>query len=371
MKIMLVFGTRPEAIKMCPLVAELKKRPSFDVNVCVTGQHREMLSAVLDAFGIVPDEDLAIMRDNQTLFDITSGILSKLRGVFEKYMPDLVLVHGDTTTSFCAGLAAFYMKIPVGHVEAGLRTYDIYAPFPEEFNRRAVGIIAKYNFSPTKKAADNLLREGAVPSSVFITGNTAIDALKTTVKKEYSHPILEAAAGKRLVLVTAHRRESLGDPLREMLRAIRRTLDKHPDVMAVYPVHLNPAVRTIAHEELDDCKGMILTDPLDVLDFHNIMARSYLVLTDSGGIQEEAPALGIPVLVMREVTERPEGVEAGTLRLTGTGEESIYQNFTMLLDNKEEYLKMSKAVNPFGDGTACVQIADIIEKNDLTSAEHK
>ncbi len=360
--VMLVFGTRPEAIKMCPLVNELKSRNEFNVVVCVTGQHREMLKQVLDTFKVEPDYDLAIMKSGQTLFDITNGILSKINDVLSKVHPDVVLVHGDTTTTFATALACFYAQVPVGHVEAGLRTYNIYSPYPEEFNRQAVGIVARYNFSPTEKAKANLLNEGKNEDTIFVTGNTAIDALKTTVKEKYTHPELEWAKGSRLITITAHRRENLGEPMHHMFRAIRRIMDEHADVKAIYPIHMNPVVRKAAEEELGGCDRIHIIEPLDVLDFHNFMAQSYLILTDSGGIQEEAPSLGKPVLVMRDTTERPEGVEAGTLKLTGTDEETIYNMFKELLESKEAYEKMSKACNPYGDGTACKQIADILAK---------
>ena len=361
-KVMLVFGTRPEAIKMCPLVLELKGRPKeFETVVCVTGQHREMLDQVLRAFRVTPDYDLAIMKDRQTLFDITVSILEKLKAVLEEVRPDVVLVHGDTSTTFVTALCCFYLQIPVGHVEAGLRTYDIYSPYPEEFNREAVGIIARYNFAPTSRARENLLREGKDPNTVFVTGNTAIDALKTTVRRDYAHPELDWAADSRLVVITAHRRENLGEPMHHMFRAIRRILEEHPDVKAIYPIHMNPAVRQAAAEELSGCERIHIIEPLEVLDFHNFLARSDLILTDSGGIQEEAPSLGKPVLVMRDTTERPEGVAAGTLRLVGTGEESIYRNFKELLEDAAAYDAMARAANPYGDGFACRRIADILE----------
>ena len=362
--VMLVFGTRPEAIKMCPLVKELKSRKNLKTVVCVTGQHREMLSQVLDAFEVAPDYDLSIMRTNQTLFDITSNILDRIKCVLEIEHPDVVLVHGDTSTTFVTALACFYMQIPVGHVEAGLRTYDIYSPYPEEFNRQAVGIIAKYNFSPTEMSRDNLLREGKKAETIYVTGNTAIDALKTTVRDDYTHPELDWASDSRLIIITAHRRENLGEPMHQMFRAIRRILDEHPDVKAIYPIHMNPLVREAAAQELGDCERIHIIEPLDVIDFHNFIARSYMILTDSGGIQEEAPSLGKPVLVMRDTTERPEGIAAGTLRLVGTDEEVIYDSFKELLENAEAYNKMSHASNPYGDGTACRQIADILE-NDI------
>ena len=360
-KVMLVFGTRPEATKMCPLVLELKGRPDqFQTVVCVTGQHREMLDQVLRAFGVTPDVDLAIMKERQTLFDITAAILEKLRAVLEAEKPDVVLVHGDTTTTFAAALCCFYLHIPVGHVEAGLRTYNLDSPYPEEFNREAVGIIARYNFAPTKRSRENLLREGKTAQTVFVTGNTAIDALKTTVRKDYTHPQLDWAADSRLVVITAHRRENLGEPMHQMFRAIRRIMEEHPDVKAIYPIHMNPAVRQAAAEELSGCENIRIIEPLDVLDFHNFLARSYLILTDSGGIQEEAPSLGKPVLVMRDTTERPEGIAAGTLRLVGTGEEDIYRNFKELLEDRSAYDAMAHAANPYGDGFACRRIAEIL-----------
>lgn len=360
-KVMLVFGTRPEAIKMCPLVQELKTRSSLQTLVCVTGQHRQMLDQVLDVFHVHPDYDLSIMKDGQTLFDITSSILDKSKNVLEEAAPDLVLVHGDTSTTFVMALACFYLRIPVGHVEAGLRTYNLYSPYPEEFNRQAVSVISRLNFAPTEKAKENLIREGRDPASIFVTGNTAIDALKTTVRDSYSHPELDWASGSRLILITAHRRENLGEPMANMFRAIRRVIDEHQDVKAIYPIHMNPAVRHVASQIFDDDDRIHLIEPLDVLDFHNFMARSNLILTDSGGIQEEAPSLGKPVLVMRDTTERPEGIQAGTLRLVGTDEETVYRNFTELLDNPSAYRKMSTASNPYGDGFASQRIADIIE----------
>ena len=359
-KIMLVFGTRPEAIKMCPLVNELKTRKDLQTLVCVTGQHRQMLDQVLEAFSVVPDYDLSIMKERQTLFDVTANILLKIREVLESEKPDVVLVHGDTSTTFVTALACFYLQIPVGHVEAGLRTNNIYSPFPEEFNRQAVSIISKYNFAPTDLAKQNLLKEGR--TNIYVTGNTAIDALKTTVRENYTHPELEWAAGSRLIMITAHRRENLGEPMKNMFRAIRRVCDEHPDVKAIYPIHMNPAVRDVANEILGDDERIRIIEPLDVLDFHNFLARSYLILTDSGGIQEEAPSLGKPVLVMRDTTERPEGIAAGTLKLVGTDEDVIYKNFSHLLDDPEAYHAMSTASNPYGDGFACRRIADILEK---------
>lgn len=361
-KIMLVFGTRPEAIKMCPLVNELKSRRELETVVCVTGQHREMLDAVLKAFSVTPDYDLSVMKSGQTLFDITTSILERIKAVLEEVSPDVVLVHGDTTTTFVTALACFYLQIPVGHVEAGLRTYNIYSPYPEEFNRQAVGIISKYNFAPTELARENLLKEGKDASSIYVTGNTAIDALKTTVREDYSHPELEWAENSRLILITAHRRENLGEPMVHMFRAIRRIIDEHPDVKAIYPIHMNPAVRSVAAAELGGDDRIRIIEPLDVLDFHNFLARSYMILTDSGGIQEEAPSLGKPVLVMRDTTERPEGIAAGTLKLVGTSEDVIYENFRLLLDDSDAYNAMAKASNPYGDGHACERIADILSK---------
>ena len=359
-KILLVFGTRPEAVKMCPLVQELRARREIKTVVCVTGQHREMLDQILATFSVVPDYDLSVMKDSQTLFDVTTGVLEGLKGVLEAEKPDIVLVQGDTTTAFAAALAAYYLRIPVGHVEAGLRTRDIYSPYPEEFNRQAVSIVSRYNFAPTEQAKENLLAEGRDPGTIHVTGNTVIDALKTTVRADYTHPELAWAAGKRLILITAHRRENLGEPMRHMFRAIRRVLDEHDDVRAIYPIHRNPAVRETAAEVFGGDERIHIIEPLDVLDFHNFLARSYLVLTDSGGIQEEAPSLGKPVLVMRDTTERPEGVAAGTLRLVGKREETIYESFTELLDNAAAYEKMSHTANPYGDGHACRRIADIL-----------
>ena len=361
--VMLVFGTRPEAIKMCPLVNELKSRKNIKTIVCVTGQHRQMLDQVLEAFNVIPDYDLSIMKDKQTLFDITTNILNKIKDVLEEVRPDVVLVHGDTSTTFVTALACFYMQIPVGHVEAGLRTYNIYSPYPEEFNRQAVSIISKYNFAPTELSKANLLKEGKDERSIYITGNTAIDALKTTVRADYSHPELEWASDSRLILITAHRRENLGQPMHNMFRAIRRVMDEHSDIKAIYPIHMNPIVRQAADEELGGCDRIHIIEPLEVLDFHNFLAKSYMILTDSGGIQEEAPSLGKPVLVMRDTTERPEGIRAGTLKLVGTDEEVIYNNFKELLENELTYKTMSQASNPYGDGFACKRIADILENN--------
>lgn len=362
-KVMLVFGTRPEAIKMCPLVIELKKHTELQTIICVTGQHRQMLDQVLAAFHVVPDYDLSIMKDKQTLFDVTVNILERIKAVLETEKPDIVLVHGDTSTTFVTALACFYMQIPVGHVEAGLRTYDIYSPYPEEFNRQAVSIIAKYNFAPTELSKQNLLNEGKNPESIYVTGNTAIDALKATVRADYNHRELEWASDSRLILITAHRRENQGLPMHNMFRAIRRVMEEHPDVKAIYPIHMNPAVRQAAAAELGDFDRIRIIEPLEVLDFHNFLARSYLILTDSGGIQEEAPSLGKPVLVMRNTTERPEGVKAGTLKLVGTSEDAIYSEFTKLLNDQVAYDEMSKAANPYGDGHACERIVDIISRS--------
>ncbi len=361
-KVMLVFGTRPEAIKMCPLVIELKKHQDIETKVCVTGQHREMLQQVLDIFHVKPDYDLDIMKQNQTLFDVTTEILNKLKPVLEAEHPDIVLVHGDTTTTFAAALTCFYLQIPVGHVEAGLRTHNLYNPFPEEFNRTAVGIISKFNFAPTEQAKQNLLIEGKDKESVYVTGNTAIDALKMTVSQDYSSKELDWAQGSRLILITAHRRENLGEPMEHMFKAIRRVMDERPDVKAIYPIHMNPKIHKIADKYLGNDDRIHIIDPLDVYDFHNYMEKSYLILTDSGGIQEEAPSLGKPVLVMRETTERPEGVKAGTLRLVGTSEDSIYESFSKLLNDPDEYKTMSHASNPYGDGHACERIAKILEE---------
>ena len=361
-KVMLAFGTRPEAIKMCPLVTELKTRKDIETVLCVTGEHRQMLDQVLKAFDVEPDYDLSIMKDKQTLFDVTANILLKIKDVLEEVKPDVVLVHGDTSTTFTTALACYYMQIPVGHVEAGLRTYNIYSPFPEEFNRQAVSIISRFNFAPTEISKGNLLREGRDESTIYVTGNTAIDALKTTVRDDYTHPQLEWAKGSRLIMLTAHRRENLGEPMHHMFRAIKRIVDETPDIKVIYPIHMNPIVRKAADEELGGDERIRIIEPLEVLDFHNFLSRSYLILTDSGGIQEEAPSLGKPVLVMRDTTERPEGIAAGTLKLVGTNEETIYKEFKNLLDNKDEYEKMSKASNPYGDGFACKRIADVLEE---------
>ena len=357
-----VFGTRPEAIKMCPLVNELKLYENINVTVCVTGQHKEMLDQVLNVFNVKPEYNLKIMKKNQSLFEITNSIITGMKEILLCEKPDLVLVHGDTTTTFATALSCFYLQIPIAHVEAGLRTKQIYSPFPEEFNRQAVSLIAKYHFAPTLRAKQNLIAEGKSEEDIYITGNTAIDALKTTVKADYSSNLIDWAKGSKLILVTAHRRENLGQPMENMFSAIRRIITEHNDVKAIYPVHLNPKIQNLALEYFRDESRVKLVAPLDVIEFHNLLARSYMVLTDSGGIQEEAPSLGVPVLVMRDTTERPEGIEAGTLKLVGTEVETIYKTFTELLDNPEEYKKMSQASNPYGDGFASERIADILEE---------
>ena len=363
-RILMVFGTRPEAIKMCPLVNELKTREGIEVKVCVSGQHRQMLDQVLNTFNVVPDYDLSIMKEKQTLFDITGSILEKIKSVLEEVQPDIVLVHGDTSTTFVTALACFYMQIPVGHVEAGLRTHNIYSPYPEEFNRQAVGIISQYNFAPTPLAAHNLISEGKNPSTVYITGNTVIDAMQHTVRSDYTHPELDWVGKDKMIFITAHRRENLGKPMHNMFRAIRRVLDEHPDCKAIYPIHMNPVVRQAADEELGDCDRIHIIEPIEVFDCHNFEARCHLCLTDSGGIQEECPSYGKPVLVMRDTTERPEGVDAGTLRLVGTDEETIYRNFKELLEDKNAYDAMSLSCNPYGDVYASKRIADILEKGE-------
>ena len=362
-KVVVTVGCRPDCIKMMPLVKELRGRKDLETILLSTGQHRQMLDQVFEVFGEKPDYDLAVMKDGQTLFDITTCILERVKPILEELRPDVVLVHGDTSTAFVTALVCFYLQIPVGHVEAGLRTYNIYSPFPEEFNRQAVSIISKYNFAPTEKSKNNLIKEGKDEKTIWVTGNTAIDALKTTVRQDYSHPELDWANGSKLIFITAHRRENLGAPMHNMFRAIRRVMEEHKDVKALYPIHMNPVVRKAADEELGDFDRIHIIDPVEVFDCHNIMARSYMILTDSGGIQEEAPSLGKPVLVMRDTTERPEGIAAGTLKLVGTDEETIYNNFKLLLENEEEYKKMAHAANPYGDGHACERIADILENN--------
>ncbi|MCM3788824.1 UDP-N-acetylglucosamine 2-epimerase (non-hydrolyzing) [Domibacillus indicus] len=360
-KVMTIFGTRPEAIKMAPLVLELKKRPDeFEAIVTVTAQHRQMLDQVLNIFNITPDYDLNIMKDRQTLIDVTTRGLEGLDGVMKEVQPDIVLVHGDTTTTFVAGLAAFYNQIAVGHVEAGLRTWNKYSPFPEEMNRQLTGVMADLHFSPTAQSEQNLLNENKKPESIFVTGNTAIDALKTTVKEEYTHEVLEKLGDDRLVLMTAHRRENLGEPMKNMFRAIKRLIEDHEGIQVVYPVHLNPVVRETADSILGNDPRIHLIEPLDVIDFHNFAERAHIILTDSGGVQEEAPSLGVPVLVLRDTTERPEGIEAGTLKLAGTEEETIYSLASELLTDQQAYDKMSKASNPYGDGEASRRICDAI-----------
>lgn len=348
---------------MCPLVNELKTRKNIQTVVCVTGQHRQMLDMVLDTFHVVPDHDLSVMKERQTLFDVTTSILNGIKAVLEQENPDVVLVHGDTSTTFVTALACFYLQIPVGHVEAGLRTYNLYSPYPEEFNRQAVSIISRYNFAPTEMARQNLLNEKRDQGKIYVTGNTGIDALRTTVRKDYTHPELEWAKGSRLIVITAHRRENLGEPMVHMFRAIRRVCDEFGDIKAVYPIHMNPAVREIARQELGGDDRIHIIEPLDVLDFHNFLARCHLILTDSGGVQEEAPSLGKPVLVMRDTTERPEGIAAGTLKLVGTDEENIYRCFRQLLTDEAVYAAMANASNPYGDGYASRRIADILEQD--------
>ncbi|MGE5704814.1 MAG: non-hydrolyzing UDP-N-acetylglucosamine 2-epimerase [Clostridia bacterium] len=360
-KVMTVFGTRPEAIKMAPLVHELNKQNEhIDSIVCVTAQHRQMLDQVLEIFNITPDIDLNVMKDRQTLVQITTRVLESLDATIKEQKPDIVLVHGDTTTTFVASLAAFYNQVAIGHVEAGLRTWDKYSPFPEEMNRQLTGVMADLHFSPTSGAADNLRRENKPEEAIYITGNTAIDALQTTVRDDYEHPVLTKVAGKRLVLMTAHRRENLGEPMRRIFRAVHRLVETHPDIAVVYPVHLNPAVQEVAKEILGDHERIQLIDPLDAFDFHNFARNAHLILTDSGGVQEEAPSLGVPVLVLRDTTERPEGIEAGTLKLAGTDEETIYQMADELLRDDAAYDAMAKATNPYGDGKASQRIVEAI-----------
>lgn len=361
MKIVVTVGCRPDCIKMMPLVKELKRRKAFDVFLLSTGQHKEMLRQVFEAFNEYPDFDLSIMQPNQNLFDITERILVSAKKVLEDLKPDVVLVHGDTSTAFAVSLACFYLHIPVGHVEAGLRTYNLESPFPEEFNRQCVGLLSKYNFAPTSLAQKNLLNEGKNPKSIFVTGNTIVDAMHYTVKENYENDELKWVGNSKFILITAHRRENLGKPMENMFKAIRRVLDEHPDVKAIYPIHMNPIVQSCAKKYLGDCNQIHLIPPIDVFDCHNFESRCYLCLTDSGGIQEECPAYGKPVLVMRDTTERPEGIKAGTLKLVGTSEENIYKWFTTLLDNEDEYKKMALAVNPYGDGKASIRIADILE----------
>lgn len=360
-RIVICASTRPEMAKMATLYLELKKRESIEAILMSTGQHKQMLYQVCDVFGIRPDYDFEIMKEKQDLFDITITILSKAKNFLKEVNPDLVLVHGDTSSSFAMALACFYLQIPVGHVEAGLRTYNVFSPYPEEYNREAIGIVSEYNFAPTSLSRDNLIREGKKPNSIYVTGNTIIDAMKHTVKEDYTHPELDWVGDSKLIFITAHRRENVGEPMHKMFRAIRRVLDEHPDCKAVYPIHMNPVVREVANEELGDCKNIHIIEPIGLYDCHNFEARSFLCLTDSGGIQEECPSYGVPVLVMRDTTERPEGVDAGSLRLVGTDEENIYRTFKMLLEDEKEYKKMANATNPYGDGHACERIADILE----------
>ncbi len=361
-KVMTIFGTRPEAIKMAPLIKELKSRNEIECIVCVTAQHRQMLDQVLNVFNIIPDYDLNIMKPEQTLSDITSKVLKKLEEVINKENPNIVLVHGDTTTTFAGALAAYYCQTDIGHVEAGLRTWNKYSPYPEEMNRQMVGVLADMHFAPTEKSKESLLKEGKNPKTIYVTGNTAIDALDTTISQNYNHELFDWVGNDKLILVTAHRRENLGNPMRGMFNAIKRIVDELSNVKVIYPVHLNPNIKKIANEILGDNDKIKLISPLEVIDFHNFINKSYIILTDSGGIQEEAPALGKPVLVLRNTTERPEGIEAGTLKLAGTDEETIYQLTKELLTNKSEYEKMSKASNPYGDGKASKRIVDAIIK---------
>ena len=359
-KVMSVFGTRPETIKMAPLVKELAQREEFESIVCVTAQHRQMLDQVLAAFDIKPQYDLDIMQQGQTLSDITARVLKGLEQVIAEVKPDMILVHGDTTTTFAGALAAYYARVAIGHVEAGLRTYDKYSPYPEEMNRQFVGCMADLHFAPTELSRENLIKEGKKPESIVVTGNTAIDALATTVREDYRNELLDWAAGSRLLVLTAHRRENLGEPMHRMFRAIRRIADEFPDVKMVYPVHLNPLVQQAADKEFGDCGQIRLVPPMEVVEFHNLLARSFLILTDSGGIQEEAPSLGKPVIVLRDTTERPEGIKAGTLKLAGTEEETVYSMIRELLTDEAEYTRMSHASNPYGDGRASKRIADAI-----------
>lgn len=363
MKIMSVFGTRPEAIKMCPLIKEFQSHADITSLVCITGQHRDMLKEVLETFTVKPDYDLNIMKKEQDLFDITINILDKIKSILIKEKPDLVLVHGDTSTTFTTALACFYLNIPIGHIEAGLRTYNMTSPFPEEFNRQAVGLVANYHFAPTEQAKKTLLAEGKDPKSIFVTGNTAIDALKTTINPDFSHPILEWAGSSKIIMITAHRRENIGKPMEHMFHAIKRIVKEHPDIKCIYPVHMNPKIKALATSILGENDRIKLIPPMNVVDFHNLLNKSYLILTDSGGIQEEAPSLGKPVLVMRDTTERPEGIKAGTLKLTGTTEEEIYKQFKLLLTDPAIYKQMSRATNPYGDGFASKKIIDILLQN--------
>ena len=363
-KIICIFGTRPEAIKMCPLVSELRRRKEVKVSVCTSGQHKEMLKDVLDAFSIIPEFELSIMKKEQTLADITSRAVEGISRVLFMERPDLVLVHGDTTTAFAGALSAFYLGIDVGHVEAGLRTYNMKSPFPEEFNRCAISLIAKYNFAPTAKAKENLLLEGVAEENIFVTGNTAIDALNTTVRNDYESSILDMAKDKKIIMLTMHRRENIGEPMKNVFRALRRIAEEYSDVCVIYPVHPNPSVSKIAREEFLGCRNIFLTEPLGVFDFHNFLARSYMIITDSGGIQEEAPHLGKPVLVARDTTERPEGIEAGTAMLIGCDEINAYEKISLLINGSLLYSKMASAKNPYGDGKASLRIADVLTKTE-------
>ncbi len=359
-KVLVVFGTRPEAIKMCPLVFELKRRKNINCVVCLTGQHREMLRQVMNVFCIKEDYNLDIMQQEQSLSSITVKVLENIENLLKTEKPDIILVHGDTTTSFATALSAFYFRIPIGHVEAGLRTCDMYSPFPEEFNRQAVDMVSSLYFAPTETAKSNLLKEGKDEASIYVTGNTVIDALKLTVSEGYSNEHLEWANDSRLILLTTHRRENLGDPMKHIFKALRRVLEEKRDVKIIFPIHKNPKIRKMADEYLSGADRIRMIEPLDVLEFHNFMAKSHLILTDSGGIQEEAPSLGVPVLVLRNVTERPEGVETGALELIGTEENTVYLSVIQLLTDKEKYQKMSCSVNPYGDGNSSARIADII-----------
>lgn len=360
MKVIVVFGTRPEAIKMCPVVKEIKKKEGMECIVCVTGQHKEMLEQVLDVFKVEPDYNFSIMKANQTLYDITYLVMQGMREVLNKEKPDVVLVHGDTTTTFAAALACFYEKVPIGHVEAGLRTNNIYSPYPEEFNRQAVDIISSYYFAPTEHSKNNLLNEGKDAEKIFVTGNTAIDALQTTISEKHDMKWKEWCGDSRVILLTAHRRENLGQPLVNIFESIKCIINKYDDIKVIYPVHYNPKIRECVKEVLGEEERVKIIDPLNVIDFHNLINHSYLILTDSGGIQEEAPALGKPVLVLRDTTERPEGVEAGTLKLVGTKKEDICAAVENLLDSETEYKKMSDTANPYGDGKASERIVDIL-----------
>lgn len=360
-KIMTIFGTRPEAIKMAPLVKELEKNENLEPIVVITAQHREMLDSVLQIFDVKPDHDLNIMKANQTLAELTSRITTKLDEVIKKEQPDMVLVHGDTTSTFVGGLTAFYNKIPIGHVEAGLRTWNKYSPFPEEMNRVMVGNLADLNFAPTDTSANNLRNENKTKGSIAVTGNTAIDAMKTTIKEDYFSDILQKHNDKKIVLLTAHRRENIGEPMHNIFKAVKQLVEEYKDIVVVYPMHKNPKVREIANQYLENHSRIELIEPLDVIDFHNFANQSHIILTDSGGVQEEAPSLGKPVLVLRDTTERPEGVQAGTLKVVGTDFESVIKETKFLLDNKEEYVKMSQASNPYGDGEASRRICENIE----------